>query len=619
MRKSKKAKVKRQKLFLAIFFLLFTCHLSLFTPPAYAESVERLNTGAQLPDINTLKRIESSDYKFEWIKYQFSLGSSQPLENWISEVKKRNYKLLISVAKNQAGIETLKNPGKDYQFGQKPDVYSKEYCPWDEELESYTFPRSCTDSKGKTYSCPETIRSKPKVDNGYIKFRDKMKELAPRLNQVDAVEVWNEPNIADEWTKQGLGAINAQNYANFLKCGVKGLKKGGYTGTIISAALAPSAYTDTERLTSVNDLQFFNDFVAAGGLNSVDAIGWHINLTKNIPPTDKENPDGFYRVNNALGKGKPVWVTEFGWARDLAGINRETQSRYVSQAFQAGADIGEIQTMIVWNFGFALTSGTDPKYGQWDVEGTQIQTEDCNPRRSADWEGKTFGNPSDKYVAAWSLNDDAKIAKVAGQALLPKEANYQLTPSPTQQIETKADIKKAFDNSFIDVIQGLICAALPISTDFCTSYVSMGIPDVSTGTPDNMNRGKNTEEFSGQAKVLRDSAVPKEADWTPEKKDCNIGNFSNSADVQGDQKISDIDTSMGRTSGFYGNELPDFKTLTPEEYNKQLDARSIEENANLANKPFGWDLRVPDTDQKQDDYYKANYPNDIKPLYEQPN
>lgn len=322
---------------------LFLFGLVYFFMPQPVKAI--VETGVQVPSSNAVTRLSSSGYSYKWIKFQYELGGDQPIATWINAAKQNGYKVLISVAKNHVGIPALVNPPT------KP-------CPYEEELELIPVE---WDRQGN----PTRYEKEPMPDNAYTRFRDQMTQVIQKIGNADAIEIWNEPNLNTEWTDQGLGSIDPVKFATFTNCGAKGIKKSNYSGKLISAALAPLSG-------NYDDLRFFSEFVSAGGLNSVDGIGWHGNVTANIPPWDT-NEQGFQRVRNAFGKGKPIWMTEFGWARDRAGISRETQSLYVSEAFLASLGMPDIQTMIVWNFGFAREHQGDPgEFTQWDIEGLEI-------------------------------------------------------------------------------------------------------------------------------------------------------------------------------------------------------------------------------------------------------
>lgn len=262
-----------------------------------------LETGVQIPDASALPRLESAPFKFSWVKFQYSWrdAKDQPVEDWAKAAKQQGYKVLVSVAKKPASV--------------------------------------------------------PQGEAGYAQFQAFMQDLSSRLgSSVDAYEIWNEPNLKDEW--RDWGEINPQEYMKLLRAGVLGVRAGNLQAKTISAALAPLSG-------DYDDIRYFNEMMSAGLTNiaGLDGIGWHSNVVSNIPP-ENSTLEGFQRVKTALKTSKPVWITEFGWDRNRAGIDSPTQIKYIQDAFKTGENLG-VETMIVWNFGFGKLN---PEFASWDIE-----------------------------------------------------------------------------------------------------------------------------------------------------------------------------------------------------------------------------------------------------------
>ncbi|MDD2822586.1 MAG: hypothetical protein PHQ59_00760 [Candidatus Daviesbacteria bacterium] len=593
-------------------------------PPPSTPISTSIIIGAQLPGAITINRLIPSQYSFQWIKFQYSLGSSQDLEGLIRSARSassgggRTYQVLISVAKNTAGIETLKNPDT-YPPEQDPDYFTHQYCPYDEELETYNIPYNCgTDPvSGEPQTCYEQRRAQPKSDNGYTKFRDQMEALAPRLSGASAVEVWNEPNLEDEWTRQGLGPVNPENYVNFMNCGIKGLKKGGYTGKIISAGLAPNAYATSTGQSNMNDLTFFNSFIDKGGLNNIDAIGWHANITSEIAPSDNPGDNGFKRVQHALGKGKPVWLTEFGWDRStFRGADdyerRQLQAQYIAQAYEVADRLGGIGAMFVWNFGFTIDSPGQPEFIPWDIEGTIPRGLLCQPnplRTTRPDRGDTT------YVHDESIADDPVPAKVAGVALLPRIIIDETTQSAAQVNGTDVQVTKSFFSellNWLSFIQNFACSTLGRVLglrDFCTPNLSVGTTESGTRPP-----GKNTQQFTLQTNSLSKVSIPQGITLIPEDKDCNLGQIKEEGVDIGNQKLNELSETLGTTTGFYGNNMVDFKTTNNPDWERCMVERMKTENLNIGNKLFEQDRRSADLYCRKQVMCKGLYPNGICPF-----
>lgn len=168
-------------------------------------------------------------------------------------------------------------------------------------------------------------------------FGDAMTQLAhSQKGYIDAYEIGNEPNLdaAYGWTT----APNAAHYTAVLCEAYTSIKAADPDAIVVSAGLAPTGrvagfwgghpghngYFQDER-------EFFKEFLAAGGGNCLDAVGYHpfgfsadYDAEPDVwsaDPTQKcENGFCFrgveklYEIMVAQGYGdKKVWGTEFGW------------------------------------------------------------------------------------------------------------------------------------------------------------------------------------------------------------------------------------------------------------------------------------------------------------------
>jgi hypothetical protein len=149
--------------------------------------------------------------------------------------------------------------------------------------------------------------------------------------RVQAIEVYNEPNLAAEWG----GPCSAADYTALLQEAYRRIKAVDPTVVVVSAGLTPTGMNDP--YTAVDDVAFLSQVKAAGGLAYCDAVGAHVsgfNNPPNAPVNSRcgENPQfgchaSFYilryRELQAVAGGKPLWVTECGYAS-----TREPQPGY---------------------------------------------------------------------------------------------------------------------------------------------------------------------------------------------------------------------------------------------------------------------------------------------------
>lgn len=561
-----------------VFSALLICTALLFMPtPALA-----VISGVQIPSEQPIKRLIPAKYGFKWLKYQYSLGSAQPLDVWIDTAKQNNFRILVSVAKNGLNIPTLGNPSQ-----------SGQYCPYDEELKQVKVgERQVEDEDGVSRSEDIMAKEKSPAGNGYMEFRDAMQQFSQKYgNKIDAIEVWNEPNLADEWSDQNLGPISPQNYANFLNCGVKGLKRASYNGKVISAALAPLS-------ADYDDLKFLNEFVSAGGLDSVDAIGWHANIVKDIPPTDN-NLEGFQRVKKALSFGKPVWITEYGWARQLAKITRAQQSDYINRAFALAPTLGKIEAMFIWNFGFSKEN-TDKSFEQWDIEN---EDESCNPNV------KSFNDkyPNSKDVIAPSSQEHALIANTFTKNSFPQEINQDNQKAVTEVMAVKVDVRQGFFEQIQTFFAQFVKQCIPvplfnISVGFCSQNLNF-----SNTVADQNNGGLVAAKIASDSTLIANSLRPQEIVPLPMPKDCNLDRQKTNTESVGDIVIDKTSQNLGTQNGFYSINTPDL------DLTKCIEEVKQDQNLAIGKKVFNQDERFPDQYCRKKLFYQAENPEGIKP------
>jgi len=215
---------------------------------------------------------------------------------------------------------------------------------------------------------------------------------------IQAVELWNEPNLIREWT--GAPRTGA-NYKRIFDAGYNAIRARSAEIVVLTAGTAPAGDTPDG---SVDDRRWLRELYAAG-LPIGDpnfGIGIHPYGWSNAPDARccavpsigwDDQPYFFFLDNiatyrqimleNGHANGK-LWATEFGWAtfqglryRDhirgpaaippsepgLGWMNRiteEQQAQYIVRAFelaQNGELAGFMGPMILWNLNFASLPG----------------------------------------------------------------------------------------------------------------------------------------------------------------------------------------------------------------------------------------------------------------------
>lgn len=195
---------------------------------------------------------------------------------------------------------------------------------------------------------------------------------------IDAIEIWNEPNLAREW--RGNLPFNGAGYMQLFAPAYQAVRAYSPSMTVVSAGLAPTgALADT-----VDDRDFLRQMYAAGLGDYADiAVGVHPYGWGNPPDARccnqipdhgwDEDPHFFFietleeyrQIMVESGHSEQrLWVTEFGWAT-WEGLGSEApelwvtynsaqnQSDYAIRAFEIGQSLPYVGPMFLWNLNFA--------------------------------------------------------------------------------------------------------------------------------------------------------------------------------------------------------------------------------------------------------------------------
>jgi serine/threonine protein kinase len=200
------------------------------------------------------------------------------------------------------------------------------------------------------------------------------------LNQVggsvDAIEVWNEPNIKREWT--GALSFDGKGYMQLFDVAYEAIRAYSPDIQIITAGLAPTVDTPT----SVDDRKFLRQMLDNGlGKYTDIRVGVHPYAWANPPEVrccvivegrGYNNDPRFYFLDNLetyktilndYGNASKLWITEFGystWAGFsgtpaepwLAYLTPDEQAAYTVKAFQISQSLDYVEGLILWNLNF---------------------------------------------------------------------------------------------------------------------------------------------------------------------------------------------------------------------------------------------------------------------------
>ncbi len=187
---------------------------------------------------------------------------------------------------------------------------------------------------------------------------------------IDAIEVWNEPNLSREWGNQ---KPDATQYVALLKTAYIAAKRADPSVTVISAGLSP---TETWDNTATPDDIFLQQMYDAGAKNYFDVLGAHGAGYKAPPEMSPAQVAAdpsygghrfftFRRVEDLRAvmvkngdAAKQIWLTEFGWTSDQVhpayswyAVTEQQKAQYIVDAYKWAADNWApwIGVMTLWN------------------------------------------------------------------------------------------------------------------------------------------------------------------------------------------------------------------------------------------------------------------------------
>lgn len=190
---------------------------------------------------------------------------------------------------------------------------------------------------------------------------------------VDAIELWNEPNLSREWGNAEISAQSAADYVRLMCAGHDAAKRASPHIVTISAGLSPTGTMNVEAADDTVYLQWMYD---AGGRNCFDVLGAH-GAGYKAPPwisTEELASDsrwgghasfGFRRVEMLRDvmvqngdEAKQVWLLEFGWTSDPVNqayawhrVTEDEKATYIVEAYRWAALNWApwIGVMALWN------------------------------------------------------------------------------------------------------------------------------------------------------------------------------------------------------------------------------------------------------------------------------
>jgi hypothetical protein len=193
------------------------------------------------------------------------------------------------------------------------------------------------------------------------------------VGRVDALQIWNEPNLSREWGGRPINQDQAAAFTNMLRVAYQAAKQADPNVTIISAGLTPTGTDNDNARPDDVYLQWLYD---AGAGAYFDVLGAHGAGYKAPPDMSPEAVAAdqtygghasfsFRRVEQLRDvmvrngdQAKQVWLMEFGWTSDEVNpayawhrVTEQEKADYIVGAFRwANQNWAPwIGTMVLWN------------------------------------------------------------------------------------------------------------------------------------------------------------------------------------------------------------------------------------------------------------------------------
>lgn len=200
----------------------------------------------------------------------------------------------------------------------------------------------------------------------------------------DAIEVWNEQNLAREWP---VGQISGRNYVNnMLAPAYAAIKRVDPDVMVISGALSPTGYFGGCQPEGCDDNVFFEDMMEAGGYYYMDCVGVHFNSGATSPHATSGHPadggDGHYTwyYQGTVGvydfqAVRPLCFTELGYVSpegygEIAGdfawaaeTSVAEQSEWLAETVALAQESDNVRLIVVFNVDFDYYGPDDPQAG----------------------------------------------------------------------------------------------------------------------------------------------------------------------------------------------------------------------------------------------------------------
>lgn len=191
--------------------------------------------------------------------------------------------------------------------------------------------------------------------------------LARRYPQIQAWEVWNEPNTSFFWRP----AVGVDAYTDLLKKTYLAVKTANPKAKVILGGLSPG--NGGSIADSVSAADFLSLIYQGGGGGFFDAVAYHAYGEGTLEDWLADALLGIRYVMDSNGEvAKPVWITEMGcYTKGPGSVSEAWQAEYLREARTFLAQIPSIER-VYWYTLRDANNSTDPEmnYGLFRADGS---------------------------------------------------------------------------------------------------------------------------------------------------------------------------------------------------------------------------------------------------------
>ncbi|HLK31466.1 MAG TPA: glycosyl hydrolase [Terriglobales bacterium] len=294
--------------------------------------------------------------------------------------------------------------------------------------------------------CPQWASSRPAEPSSYQPgnaappqnmqdWRDYVRTIGLRYQgRIRTYEIWNEPNLPGFFTGTMPQMIELTRVARE-----------------VLREIDPSIRIVSPAATEAGGIQWLDQFLAQGGGQYVDVIGYHLYVDP-APPEQMVNRIDDIRAVLARRKLRlPIWNTEAGWAHPKPFPSEDMAAAYVARAYVLSwaAGVSRFYWYAWDNHGWVSLQMTDSAgrpeapaaaYSEINRWLTGRRVEECKSDAGDNWVCSLSGSSARQWIvwnarrsAAFSLPRDWKVSEVrdlAGRERKISGASLQIGVSP---------------------------------------------------------------------------------------------------------------------------------------------------------------------------------------------